>query len=158
MVFNMEKHSKQILLYISAYMIVFSIFPFAWTLRNHIEEPKNVKRPSRAISTLSHGAYPDFIYKDKKYKYYPYLEDPMQPAFGSNLKNFVQILAERVQEKPLRYIRWYLFEKPYYVWSWDNLQSQMGEKREKGEGDIYVYNVKTSLYYRVPLANLSESG
>ena len=31
----------------------------------------------RAITSMSHGAYPGFVHKDIRFKYYPYREDPM---------------------------------------------------------------------------------
>jgi hypothetical protein len=86
---------------------------------------------------MVHGTYPGFIYKSKQYKYYPYREDPELSKFSSSISSFISILSKRVKERPLRYLVWYLFEKPYYLWSWNILQ---------GQGDIYIYPVKTSLY------------
>ena len=130
------------------FLTVFLVFPFSWNLRNIIVIPSDAPRAAdRAIQTLSHGAYPGFIHKDPAYKYYPYLEDSRQPQFGESLKNFSDIFIERFREDPLRYIRWYFFQKPYYFWSWDILQ---------GQGDIYVYPLKTSLYQKVPLIDLTR--
>ncbi|MCP4152519.1 MAG: hypothetical protein GY757_32585, partial [bacterium] len=136
------------------FLLVFSLFPVSWTIRNTIAvESDSLKGGARAITTISHGAYPGFVFKDPKFKYYPYREDPMQPAFGSSFENFRKILWERFKQKPVRYLTWYLFEKPYYIWSWDNLQSQ-GQKRGKGTGDIYIYPVRNSLYYTSNAANI----
>lgn len=99
---------------------------------------------SRLISTMSHGTYPDFIYKDPNFKYLPYHEDPMQPEFGSS---FREILWARFKKNPLLYMKWYFLEKPYYLWSWSILQ---------GQGDIYVYPVKTSLYMTSNIACISK--
>ena len=137
------------------YFMVFLMFPVGWELRNHTLGADRSGK-SRALITLSHGAYPDFIYKNPEYKYYPYKEDPMQPQFGSSLKDFFHILKERVYADPYRYIVWYLIKKPYYVWSWDNLQSRMGEQCGRGEGDVYVYPVKTSLYFKSAAADVSR--
>jgi 4-amino-4-deoxy-L-arabinose transferase-like glycosyltransferase len=137
--------SKKMLINISVYLIVFSLFPAIWVWRNYNLSSEVAKGSSRAIAAMSHGAYPDFVYKNEKFKYFPYREDPMQPAFGSTFRNFSKILFKRFQERPLRYLSWYFFEKPYYVWSWDILQ---------GQGDIYVYPVRISLYHIYPLANL----
>jgi predicted membrane channel-forming protein YqfA (hemolysin III family) len=49
-----------------------------------------------------------------------------------------------------------VFEKPYYFWSWDNLQSHRGVEVPKGSGDVYFYPVKTSLYMNSKLADLSR--
>lgn len=138
---------KQLLLKVSLFLFVFSLFPGGWALYN-INLPHDApKGSSRAIATLSHGAYPDFIYKDPRFKYFPYREDPMQPAFGSSLDNFKKIFWTRFKERPGRYLRWYLLEKPYYLWSWNILQ---------GQGDVYVYPVITSLYKSSEIANATR--
>ena len=136
--------SKKMLINISVYLIIFSLFPACWAWRNHNLDSKAAQGSSRAIATMSHGAYPDFLYKNEIFKYRPYKEDPMQPAFGSTFKNFSKILFKRFQERPVRYLIWYFLEKPYYVWSWNMLQGK----------DIYIYPVKISFYHLHPLANL----
>ncbi len=133
---------------LTLFILIFALFPAGWTIRNHISlSPDAPSGASRFILTLSHGAYPDFIYKNPQYKYFPYREDPMQPEFGSSFQSFRKMLWDRFKEKPLRYIRWYVLEKPYYLWSWNILQ---------GQGDIYVYPVTTSLYLSKHSANLSR--
>jgi 4-amino-4-deoxy-L-arabinose transferase-like glycosyltransferase len=139
--------NKKLFLSIAAFWLAFSLFPVGWTLRNHLNLPADaLKGSSRALATLSHGTYPDFVYKSEHFKYVPYKEDPMQPAFGSSMENFITIFKERFQERPWRYIRWYLFEKPYYLWSWNLLQGN----------DVYVYKVSSSLYTTSSLANLKR--
>jgi hypothetical protein len=86
---------------------------------------------------MSHGAYPDFIHKSPYYKRFPYREDPLQPLFGSSVENFWRVLWPRVKKDPVRYLRWYLTGKPYYLWSWDIIQ---------GAGDIYIVPVEKSLF------------
>jgi hypothetical protein len=140
--------NKKILINLSVYLIIFLLFPVAWTWRNHNLSSEAAQGSSRAIASMSHGAYPDFIYKDKKFQYFPYREDPMQPLFGSTFGNFSKILFERFKERPLKYISWYLFEKPYYLWSWNILQ---------GQGDVYVYSVTSSLYKKNKMANATRS-
>jgi len=139
-----------------AFLLVFFLIPFCWLYRNS-QLPDNAPKGSRrAISTLSHGAYPGFVYKDPKYKNYPYLEDPRQPEFSQSLNNFSSVLLERFKQRPLRYFSWYIIEKPYYLWSWDNLQSHKGIVAPKGSGDVYFYPVKSSLYMTSKLADLSR--
>jgi len=137
-------------------LFIFCLFPATWMLRNS-QLPQGAPRGSgRAISTMSHGAYPGFVHKNPAFKYYPYLDDPLQPAFGASFKNFRVIFWERFKQRPMVYISWYLFEKPYYVWSWDNLQSQKVGSRRPGDGDIYIYPVESSLYLRSTSANLTR--
>jgi hypothetical protein len=130
------------------FLLIFTLFSVGWTIRNHISlSPEAPDGASRFISTLSHGAYPGFIYQDPQNKYFPYREDPMQPEFGSSFQSFRKILWSRFKEDPLRYIRWYVLEKPYYLWSWNILQ---------GQGDVYIYPVTTSLYLSNYSANVSR--
>ena len=120
------------------FIIIFSLFPCMWMVRNSTRLSSDAPQgKSRAIATMSHGSYPDFIYKTEKYKYLSYIEDPEQPGFGSSLKSFTRILWKRIKQRPYDYFVWYSFKKPYYLWSWNILQ---------GQGDVYVYAVKQSLY------------
>jgi hypothetical protein len=130
------------------FIMVFTIFPGAWMIRNNTQLSSDApKAGNRAVSTMSHGAYPDFYYKTEKFKYFPYREDPEQPKFGSNFSNFIEIMTDRVKERPFKFFIWYFFQKPYYLWSWHILQ---------GQGDIYVYPVKKSLYTISKLAALKK--
>jgi hypothetical protein len=135
---SLKSDSKTPFKYGIAFILIFSLFPTGWMIRNatqlSLEAPK---AGNRAIATMSHGAYPDFFYKTESYKYFPYREDPEQPRFGSNLSNFLDILTDRVKERPFKFFIWYFFQKPYYLWSWHILQ---------GQGDIFVYPVKESLF------------
>jgi 4-amino-4-deoxy-L-arabinose transferase-like glycosyltransferase len=150
-VFYYYRSTTQVLLKRNLYkgvgllLLVFIIFPLGWQLRNLISIPAGApKGSSRAISTMSHGTYPGFIYKDSRYKYFPYREDPMQPAYGESMDNFVKIFSGRFKERPIRYLSWYLLEKPYYLWSWNILQ---------GQGDVYIYPVISSLYTKSTFAD-----
>ncbi len=129
-------------------LIVFSVFFVSWSVRNYINVPPGPRSgKQRALNTLTHGTYPGFIYKDPRFKYFPYREDPEQPEYSRSISNFARIFLKRFRERPLRYISWYLFEKPYYLWSWDILQ---------GQGDIYIYPVKRSLYQSSAVANFTR--
>ena len=138
---------KKTLRGMSVCIIVFSLFPIAWALRSRHLPPDAPKGGSRAIATMTHGTYIGFTHKDPGFKYFPYREDPMQPAFSSSLKNFVTIFGERFRQRPLRYLSWYVLEKPFYLWSWNILQ---------GQGDVYVYPVKTSWYQTSVIANATR--
>jgi hypothetical protein len=123
---------------IAVFLSIAFMFPIGWALRNHLSVPVGAPRGSnRAIQTMSHGAYPDFIYKSPYYKRFPYREDPSQPVFGSSIENFWRILWPRIKKDPVRYVLWYLAGKPYYLWSWDIIQ---------GAGDIYIVPVEVSLF------------
>ena len=136
------------------FILVCMLLPLAWELRTIAVVPKDAPTGfNRALSTLSHGTYPDFIYETEAYQYYPYREDPEQPAFGTDPDVFFSVMWERVRQSPLRYVRWYLMEKPVALWGWDNLQSHMGKKKRQGQGDVYIYEVVYSLYHVSSVAN-----
>jgi len=139
---------SRVMRYLLTGALVFLLFPAGWMLRNTLNVPPgSPDGSSRALATLSHGTYPNFIYKDPAFKYYPYRDDPEQPEFSSSLQNFGKIFWRRFQERPLRYISWYLLEKPYYLWSWEMTQ---------GQGDVYVYPVSESLYTKSKIADYSR--
>lgn len=162
--FRKKMMSNRISLKLILFIVIFALFPICWNVRNSVNVPADAPRSSqRAFQTISHGAYPGFIYQNREYLYYPYREDPKQPEFGSSLESFLSIFWERFKKRPLRYMSWYLFEKPYYFWSWDNLQSQWGGEKTVKVGDIYVYQgdiyalpVVTSLYHTALAADLTR--
>lgn len=130
---------------VGIFLLVFILFPIGWFLRNAIVlAPDAPRGGDRAVATMSHGAYPGFIFENPRYQYFPYREDPMQPAFGGSIDDFLRIFWSRFKERPVRYLSWYLLEKPYYIWSWNILQ---------GQGDIYIYPVLTSLYIESEITN-----
>ncbi len=130
------------------FMVVFSLFVGSWMTRNLTSIPPGGKSgKERALITMAHGTYPGFMYKNPRYKYYPYRDDPEFEKFTSSYSSFAKILFERARKRPLRYLTWYLFEKPYYIWSWNIIQ---------GQGDVYIYPVVKSLYQKSGLANASR--
>jgi 4-amino-4-deoxy-L-arabinose transferase-like glycosyltransferase len=131
---------------------MFSILWLGWGIRNAVVLPDDARRSSgRALATLVHGTYPDFIYKSKRYENFPYHEDPEYGEFSQSPQNFARIFVRRFRERPLAYLMWYFVKKPYYIWSWNIRQ---------GQGDIFIYPVAQSIYstYWVPaqLRNLMK--
>ena len=128
---------------------VFFMFFAGWKVRNVVSLTSDSSTGmSRALNTLTHGSYPGFMLNDDpSTKHYPYRYDPQQPAYSQSLKNFVSIFSERFSENPLRYLSWYLLQKPYYIWSWSILQ---------GQSDIYIYQVNNSLYETSEIVSFSK--
>lgn len=125
-------------------LIIFALFPVGWSYRNYFNVSTDQEHSSdRAVITMSHGAYPNFVFKDPQLRYAPYSEDPLQPAFGASFDNFMTILWVRVKKAPLLYLKWYLFGKPYCLWNWSVIQ---------GSGDIYINPIKISLFKVSPPA------
>ncbi len=133
---------------LALFLIVFSVFPAAWMVRDYAVLQPDARRGSdRLLKTMSHGTYPGFVFKDPKWRYFPYRDDPEQPKFGESMDDFARVFWPRFRERPGRYLRWYLLEKPYVLWTWNILQ---------GQGDVYVYPVHYSLYDRNALAGLTH--
>ncbi len=120
----------------------------AWQVRNRLtvgeEAPSGGER---VLATLSHGTYPDFFFATEACRKYPYKEDPEQPEFGSSPQRFVQVFEQRFAQSPLRYLAWYVLEKPLHLWGWNIVQ---------GQGDVYVYEVGRSLYAEQPVAGFTR--
>jgi hypothetical protein len=105
--------------------------------------PDAPRGSSRALQTISHGTYPGLIFRDPRWRCMPYRDDPEQPRFGSDFAHFRTVLAQRVAERPWRYLSWYTVEKPLHLWGFDGLQASR---------DIYTYEVARSLYDENPVA------
>lgn len=138
--------NKRILTCGIVFILAFSITWVGYAIRNRVNVAPDDRR-GRALLSISHGSYPDFIYKDPAYKYFMYYDDPEQPGYGTSLKNFTRIFWNRFKAEPARYLMWYLFGKPTAFWNWNIFQ---------GQGDIYIYPVRWSLYTINPVANLTH--
>lgn len=103
----------------------------AWQLRNATTDLAATAQ-TRAVATLSHGSYPDLATANPEYRHEPYREDPEQPAFGASWSGFWRVWRRRVAAEPGHYARWYLLDKPRWLWQWEVVQ---------GPGDVYVYQV-----------------
>ena len=145
---NSSKSHRPAMAGILIFILCLSLFPLGWQIRNQMNLPPEAERGShRARATLIHGSYPEFILDDPARKYYPHYGDPEYPAMVESAPHMLQVLTDRIMDRPWRYLSWYLFEKPYYVWSWDILQ---------GQGDVYIYPVNTSWYQTVTWANVTR--
>lgn len=103
----------------------------AWQGRNATQDLARTGG-ERAVATLSHGSYPDLFFATERNRNFPYREDPEQPEFGSSWSRFAEVMRQRVGAEPLRYLRWYVLDKPRWLWRWDIAQ---------GAGGVQVYPV-----------------
>lgn len=123
----------------------FFIIVGIWSIRNMISVPPGQSSSSkRLLINLVIGTHSNFfdIWRNNP-------RDPQNPA-TKDLKNlnesyiaFTDLLLKRIYQDPSHYAKWYLIEKPLLLWSWNILV---------GQGDIYVYPVKYSLYDRSGIA------
>ncbi|MFM1870877.1 MAG: hypothetical protein RL398_299 [Planctomycetota bacterium] len=103
-------------------LAVAAIVPLsAWNVRNRIT-PLARTGGERVTASISHGSYPGMVYADPRYFGFPYREDPEQPQFGRDWHSLGVLLARRVEAEPARYLRWYLIDKPLWLWSWNTVQ------------------------------------
>lgn len=139
---------KNLLKHLVIFLMVYSLFPIGWGIRNKVNVPPGAMKGSgRLMTGLAYGAYPGYEFDNPENKYFPYRDDPQWEEFRGSLGGFTNIFIERFKQRPLRFIVWYLFEKPYLLWGWNILQ---------GQGDVYVYPVLTSLYQQSEPANLTR--
>ena len=115
-----------------------------WQIRNRTTELARTGG-ERVVASASHGSYPGMVFGPPQSFGFPYRFDPEQPKFGQSWAGFWPVFTQRFGERPWRHLGWYLLEKPVWLWSWPILQGS----------DVYVYEVRNSLYERQPVAAAS---
>ena len=92
------------------------------------------------INFLHHGIYPDFEYNDAIETYgYPYRFDPESEKISASTESVLDEIVRRFSVQPWTHLKWYLLGKPVSFWSWRIIQ---------GQGDIFVYAVSQSPYFK----------
>jgi hypothetical protein len=128
--------------------LVVGLVPFAaWTVRNQVQ-PLVRRGSERAIASISHGTYPGMVFEDPRWFGYPYREDPEQPQFGSSWADLFRVLGPRFEAAPLRYLKWYCFDKPFWLWGWNTVQGRGPE----------VYAIANSPYATQPVMQATQVG
>ena len=90
------------------------------------------------INFLHHGMYPGFTYAGNPESFgFPYHYDPQSPLISQSVASVLKAILANFVAEPVEYLRWYLLEKPAYLWSWSIVQ---------GAGDAFVYPVIKSPY------------
>lgn len=95
---------------------------------------------------FAYGSYPDFTYKNPDLRGYPDYDDPEFKNMKNSIPHTLKVLGERASHDPLKYISWYLLEKPVSYWGWTLVQ---------GSGGPFLYPIKRSLYDKSPVAKIS---
>lgn len=109
-----------------------------WMARN-LMQFGYLSDPTLQIGTLHHGLYPDFMYQNDPASFgFPYRYDPRAQEIARSMESVTGEILARFSAEPGRYLRWYLLGKPYYLWSWDDVQ---------GMGGSFVYPVTRSPYF-----------
>lgn len=131
----------------TTYLLFFIIVIGCLETRNYLSVTHNApSATNRAIINLMNGLYPDYhdafikgIYKNPDYS----MNKDIIKADGS-LKKALYIIIRKIIENPVKYISWYLIQKPLLFWSWNI---------HMGNGDVYVYPIKQSLFTISPFFN-----
>jgi 4-amino-4-deoxy-L-arabinose transferase-like glycosyltransferase len=129
------KKKQLIVIFLLAFMTPWTL----WTVRCCLNVPvTSDSATNRALVNLIVGAHHDF--------YEIWRADPRDPTnpvevdkrrVNSSWSKFLNILGRRIVDNPWHYTKWYFYEKPKLLWSWDILT---------GQGDVYVYPVITSWF------------
>lgn len=109
-----------------------------WVMRNLLVlgRPSD---PQLMINFLHHGMYPEFMYQNNPQTLgYAYRFNPHAAAVSQSVGTVLAAIWNRFQNQPLEYLRWYLWGKPLYFWSWELIA---------GPGGTFVYPVTASPYF-----------
>jgi peptidoglycan/LPS O-acetylase OafA/YrhL len=106
-----------------------------WFVRHTLNVP-HTDEPSLLAATMLEGSYPGFVYQGNKATF-PY-GGRTDPIFNTAEKSVALTLKEvtrKISENPIAMIAWYLFEKPVYLFQWDNID---------GVGDVFIYPIRST--------------
>lgn len=138
---TVTRGKSMILAFLTAFILPIAL----WSARGYLNVPSTTQSSSdRALTNFIIGAHDNFydIWRAD-------MDDPNNPAkvdkraVKGSWPNFIRILGQRIYDRPGHYAKWYLYDKPKLLWSW-NIQI--------GQGDVYVYRVTTSWF------NTSKTG
>ena len=131
---------------ISLFLIAFMVPWLLWSVRCYLNVPATSSSSSnRALINFIIGAHDDFF---QIWRADP--RDPKNPAeidkrkANGSWSKFLSILGPRIWDNPGHYVRWYFYEKPKLLWSWNILV---------GVGDIYIYPVTKTWFQTSELAS-----
>lgn len=134
----------------AVFLLCFGLLAGGWALRNRLSLPPGGDTTARnARVNLVIGAQPGFhaVWRVGDHKRPDSLFLHEARAAEHSLGALAARLYERMRQEPLRYLSWYLLEKPLLMWDWDIVV---------GAGDIYVFPVYRSLYTVSPAAETTR--
>lgn len=128
-------------------MLGFFLVLAPWHIRN-LAFVERWSDPKLQVDFLHHGIYPGFMYEDRKESYgFAYRFDPRSPDISESNASVLYEIINRFQNEPLKYLNWYLFQKPIFFWSWNNIP---------GDGDVFVYPVARTPYWEDDIFKISH--
>lgn len=124
--------------YASSAVLAFACFAAVlapWAIRNQSLQNSG---SGLMVNTLAHGSYPNFMYDNRPETFgFPYRFDPDIQAKTRDLPSILTHIAGRFRAEPIAYSKWYLFGKPYFFLSLQNVQSF----------DVLIYPTLRNPYY-----------
>jgi len=108
-----------------------------WFIRNALNVPRTVA-PSLLAATMLDGAYPGFVYQGNMATFpYGSRSDPIFKEAEKSVSLTLKEIARKIAENPIAMARWYLFEKPVYLFQWNNIDGT----------DIFIYDVRSTPFH-----------
>ncbi len=103
-----------------------------WFIRNAISVPPG-DSPSLLASTMLESSYRGYIYAGNP-STFPYggFRDPSFNFTRQSIFRTLNSIMNKIAADPIGMMKWYFFEKPRYLFQWDNID---------GIGDIFVYPI-----------------
>ena len=138
--YGTKTNRKAIASFILGFIIILSPW-YLWKSQNKVENEVNLLPAAIAL-----GGYPDLIHEDPNLRGFPYREDPEYNKMVKSSKYAVSVIWERAKDEPVKYLTWYLWGKLVTFWQPGIIA---------GQGGVFVYPVKHSLYDKVPVAEFS---
>lgn len=113
----------------------------SWHMRNLVSVGVWSDSP-RTANAIHHGMYPDFVFEGRPETFgFPYRYDPASEQITGSTSRVLDLLVERARAEPGRYLKWFLVDKPLYLFRWDAVQ---------GAADAFVYPIIDTPYLDQP--------
>ncbi|WKJ90311.1 glycosyltransferase family 39 protein [Methylomonas montana] len=110
----------------------------AWSARNVVETGR-FSDPALTANFLQHGMYINMMYENHPETYgYPYRYDPANQEIEGNTGKILEIIGQKFQQEPRRYLAWLLIGKPIQFFSWNLTESV---------GDAFIFAPTYSPYF-----------
>jgi hypothetical protein len=128
------------------FMLAYIVAPLAWTVRNTQLPPASSGAFQRLAQTFVPGSWPQYFdalrqeISDDEARHVLASESEEERLLISDPANGLAVIARRMSADPVRFVSWYLMQKPFLLWDWGI---------RNGWGDIYFLTTERSPYERL---------